>query len=305
MMVIWRIFDGKPGHDNQSRGLVNALCRLESCSSHDLAADSLKPGLLQFFVNRFPAGDHLPRPDLIIGAGHRTHLPVLCARRAHGGKSVIIMRPSLPLRWFDFCLVPDHDQPEPAGNIIITRGAITTILPSREHDDRAGLILVGGPSRHFHWNEQEIMDQIQAILRRDTMITWQIGDSPRTPPATSNALARLRFRQMTFHPRQSTGVDWVAKQLAQAGRVWVSADSVSMIYESLTAGAATGVLSVPVKMPGKLTHITDTLIADGMVTPFPDWWNGRPLAPPPSVIDEATRCAGVLLKNIQQSQHGA
>jgi hypothetical protein len=304
-MVIWRIFDGKPGHDNQSHGLVNALCRLGSCSSHDIAAHKLKFGLLHYLVKKFPPGDHLPSPDLIIGAGHGTHVSVLCARRARGGNSVIIMQPSLPARWFDFCLVPDHDRPESTGNIIVTRGAINTVLPSREHDDSIGLILVGGPSRHFYWNEQEILDQIQAILSHDKTVTWQVSDSPRTPSSTSNTLSRLGLNHMTFHSWQSTGTDWVAKQLARAGRAWVSADSVSMIYESLTSGAATGVLSVPVKKPGRLTRSINTLAIDGMVTTFPDWRNGRPLAPPPVVIDEAMRCAGLLLKNIERLQHGA
>ena len=305
-MVIWQIYDGKPGHDNQSRGLVNALCRLGNCSSHDIAADGLKFSLLHCLANKFPPGDHLPRPDFIIGAGHGTHLPILCAKRAYGGGSVVIMQPSLPVRWFDFCLVPDHDQPEPAGNIIVTRGAINTVLPSREHDDNFGLILVGGPSRHFYWNEQEILDQIRAILIHDDTVSWQISDSPRTPPATSNALSQLEISHMTYHSWQRTGTGWVAKQLAQAGRVWVSSDSISMIYEALTSGAATGVLSVPVKKPGKLTRTINILIADGIVTPFPDWGNWRPLSPPPFVIDEALRCAGLLLKNVGrvQRQHG-
>jgi mitochondrial fission protein ELM1 len=302
-MVIWRIYDGKPGHDNQSRGLVNALHRLGNCSSHDIAANKLSFGLFHYLTNKFPPGDHLPRPDLIIGAGHGTHMPVMCATHVYGGKSVVIMQPGLPVSWFDFCLAPDHDQPAPVGNVIITRGAINTVRPSSEHDDKTGLILVGGPSRHFSWNEQELLDQIRTILIRDNSVTWRISDSPRTPHATSDALSQLDFSHMTFHSWQHTGTEWVAAQLARAGRVWVSSDSMSMIYEALTSGAATGVLSVPVKKAGRLARAIKTLAAEGFVTAFPDWSNGKSLSPPPVVIDEATRCAALLLKNIEQGQY--
>jgi len=213
------------------------------------------------------------------------------------------MQPSLPVSWFDFCLVPDHDQPAPATNVIITRGAINSVQPSREHDDKSGLILVGGPSRHFSWNEQEILDQIRAILIHDGSVSWQISDSPRTPTHTSDALARFDFTNMTFHSWQHTGSDWVASQLARAGRAWISSDSMSMIYETLTSGAAIGVLSVPEKTPGRLTRAIKALITDGIVTAFSDWDKGRPLSTPPYVFDEPTRCAALLLENIDRDQH--
>ena len=255
-------------------------------------------GVLHYLLKRFPPGEHLPRPDLIIGAGHGTHLSVLCAKHACGGKSVISMQPSLPAHWFDYCLVPDHDQPKPGGNIIITRGAINTLIPSAAHLNDQGLILIGGPSRHFRWDERQLMDQIQVILYRDKNIMWQVSDSPRTPHGTSKALANLEFTNMTYHSCQRTGTDWVAKQLAQACRVWVSADSVSMIYESLTSGAMTGILSVPELKPGKLTRTLNNLFTDAMVTSFPDWQNGKPLSYPPVVLDEALRCAGILINEI-------
>jgi uncharacterized protein len=304
-MVIWRIIDRRPGHDNQSRGLVNALCRLGNGSSHDIAADSLKFRILHYLMKRFPPGEHLSRPDFIIGAGHGTHLSVLSAQRACGGKSIIIMRPSLPIRWFDFCLIPDHDLPGPGDNIIITRGAINTVLPSTVHLDNLGLILVGGPSRHHRWDEQLVLNQIQTVLFRGRDIIWQISDSPRTPPATSKALENLGCTNVTYYSWQNTGHHWVENQLAQAGRVWVTADSVSMIYESLTAGARTGVLSVPEKKPGKLTRSMNKLITEGMVMPFPDWQKGKGLLPPPLVLDEALRCARLLLQHTGQLQHGA
>jgi len=91
----------------------------------------------------------------------------------------------------------------------------------------------------------------------------------------------------------------------QAGQVWVSADSVSMIHEALTAGANTGILTVPEKRPGKLVRALENLIREGMVTPFPAWQQGGTLQPPRVKLDEAGRCARLLLEQTKTASRGA
>ena len=54
-------------------------------------------------------------------------------------------------------------------------------------------------------------------------------------------------------PYASTDSDWLPARLSEAGEVWVSEDSVSMIYEVLTAGAQLGLLKV---QRGKENRIT-------------------------------------------------
>ena len=89
--VVWRFSDGKSGHDNQSLGLVDALQRRTRIHSYDIP---VQPGAaLDWLIGRFPAGSLLPDPWLIIGAGHATHLPMLAARRARGGRTAVLMRP--------------------------------------------------------------------------------------------------------------------------------------------------------------------------------------------------------------------
>ncbi|MDQ2694705.1 MAG: mitochondrial fission ELM1 family protein, partial [Pseudomonadota bacterium] len=109
--VIWRFSDGRPGHDNQSLGLAEALARLMPVQVFTLAPLPPLPALAGLLTGRAPAALRLPAPDLILGAGHRTHLSLLAARRSRGGRAVVLMSPSLPLRWFDLCLIPEHDDP--------------------------------------------------------------------------------------------------------------------------------------------------------------------------------------------------
>ena len=64
---IWRITDGKSGHDSQSAGLCKAIADLSSSKQFDLTANSLAGCLRSFVSRKFPDGNRLPDPDIIIG----------------------------------------------------------------------------------------------------------------------------------------------------------------------------------------------------------------------------------------------
>ena len=88
-----------------------------------------------------------------------------------------------------------------------------------------------------------------------------------------------------------------AGKTAGAGLVWVSEDSVSMVYEALTAGCATGILAVPARRHGKkkLQQGIEALARDGLVTTFAHWQNKTPLQTPARLFDEAARVAAWIL----------
>jgi hypothetical protein len=64
-----------------------------------------------------------------------------------------------------------------------------------------------------------------------------------------------------------------------------------MVYEALTANAATGILSVPAKRESRVARGIAALSRDGLVTGFADWQRGQKLAPPAEPFNEATRVA--------------
>ena len=289
--VIWRISDGRAGHDTQSKGLIKALSLIKPCVCHDIDISDKNYGILDLLFKKFTTIELLPDPDIIIGAGHHTHLPILCAKRAHGGRSIVIMKPTFPPTWFDFCFIPEHDNPKIAGNILTTKGAINCITPSAEHLDDRGLILIGGPSKHFYWDNEYLLQQLSEILKTHTDIKWEVSDSARTPEKTRNALAALREPNAEYYDYSSTGIAWLAGRLGLAANVWVSVDSVSMIYESLTSGAAVGLLDVPARGTTKLTNNIAGLVEDSMTTPYNKWLTDRNLDKPPVLLNEAKRCA--------------
>jgi mitochondrial fission protein ELM1 len=289
--VIWRISDGRPGHDSQSKGLVKALNLIKPCNCHDIKLADSKPGLLDLLFKKFPDVNDLPDPDMIIGAGHETHLPLLCAKRARGGKTIIIMKPSIPASCFDICFIPEHDAPKIADNILATKGAINCISPSTEQADDLGLILIGGPSRHFYWDEEYLLQQLNEILTTHTDIKWEISDSSRTPETTSDLLAALQYPNAEYKSCSSKGPAWVARRLNLVANVWASMDSVSMVYEALTSGAAVGLLDVPLAGTSKVSNNIAGLVEDKMLTPYSKWLSDRKLVRPPVSLNEAKRCA--------------
>lgn len=294
-LVAWLLTDDKPGHRTQVDGLVRALARRAEVDTHWLPAPSPGASLLSLLRRRFAPGDGLPPPDLIICAGHRTHLAALAARRAHGGRVVVLMKPSLPLSWFDLCVIPQHDRPPARANVVATRGVLNTAQASQYQKPTQGLFLIGGPSKHHKWDEKTLLAQIRQVVKQTPEMHWALTTSRRTPPETEEALKGLRRIGVEVIPVADTDAGWVIDAITVSAQVWVTEDSVSMIYESLTAGAATGILWVPRQDLDRVTAGVDALVADGYATPFLAWKDNPVLAPPPAPLAEADRVADLLL----------
>ncbi len=287
MISIWRFSDGKAGHDNQSRGLVQALAERLNVEVHERQVAACGNGFAAWFTARYRPGRSLPDPDLLIGAGHACHWHLLAARRARGGRIIVLMKPSLPLSWFDLCLVPEHDDPPTAANLLSTRGVLNAIRPGGARAADTGLIVVGGPSRHVHWDSDAMLAQIETLLQARPCRRWIVSTSRRTPASLATRLARLP--EVEYVPCSSTNRDWLPARLAEAAEVWLSEDSISMPCEALTAGARVGLLRVPrVASASRVSRAIDALVADGLVSAPGDW---HLPARPQSPLDEAARCA--------------
>jgi len=290
--VVWRFSDGKAGHDSQSLGLVDALERRTRVVAYDIP---VRPGAgLDWMFGRFPAGSLLPDPWLMVGAGHSTHLPLLSARRARGGKAAVLMSPDLPKSLFDLCIIPEHDRPGPAANILVTRGSLNRMQPVYMGGSNSGLLLIGGPSRHYHWDHRQVAGQIARVIRYSPVRDWILTTSRRTPPGFAEHIRQMIFNRnlkLTILSCRDTTDQWLALQLSRSCCAWVTEDSVSMIYEALTAGVPVGLLSVPPRRQDRIVTGVRALVTARIVMRFGDWSAGRPLPRSRQVFDEANRVA--------------
>ncbi len=294
-LTLWRLTDGKPGHEKQSLGLARALERLAGAVCHDIGIQgATRAAWLAWLLGRFPAGAALPNPDLILAAGHATHVPALAARRARGGRIIVLMRPSLPLAWFDLCLIPAHDEPRPQDNVLVTRGVLNAVETSDRHAQNRGLILIGGTSRHYRWDNASIAAQVREVVAAQPNLAWTLTTSRRTP---ADFLASLgTITGLKIEPYTHTPSGWLEAALAQSAQVWVSPDSGSMVYEALTAGCQVGVFELTPIPGSRLARDVARLREEGFITTLTAYRLDRRLKPPPTAFNEAERCARAILQ---------
>ena len=295
-LTLWLLSDGKPGHENQSFGLADALVRRLSCEVHRVSLSGVR-GLVKRLKFARKASAELPPPDLIIAAGHATHLALLWLAREHRAKSIVLMRPSLPLAWFDLCIAPVHDFPRGKPNqknLMLTRGALNRVTPA-SGEKTSRMILIGGPSKTHAWDGTALLAALAEITATGS---WQLTDSRRTPPGFIEQI-RSHLPRIEIFPHAQTQPQWLPGKLATADEVWVTEDSVSMIYEALSSGAKVGLLPVPrLTETSRVLRGLEPLVADGFLTPFEKWQEASQLKPPPSILREADRCAEAVIRNL-------
>jgi len=288
--------DGKAGHVNQSLGLALALQRRSGAEMETVMLSLERSWRHRIRLARGLAEGALA-PDLVIGAGHRTHLPLLAAARKFGARSIVIMKPSLPARLFDLCLLPEHDlgRRAPGANVLVTRGALNKVPEDAPQKAPRGIVMVGGPSAHHDWLPAPLLEAIAAVIRAAPEWQWTVGNSRRTPPGFLDEVQALGL-PAEIVPWEKTASDWLPQQLLAAREAWITADSTSMISEALTAGARTGVLPLPARRAdSRVVRAVQSFAEAGGVTFYSDWQqNGWP-SREPAPLQEAARCADEIL----------
>lgn len=300
--------DGRPGHEKQSLGIISALQAYVEVKVRkvEVPVRSIFNELashLSFLLNSRIRTDfpETQEADLIIGTGSRTHLPMLSAGRKSVARTVTCMTPASHLRAkFDLCCVPIHDQVNPAENIFFTVGPPTMSQGSKAHDLTRSLVLIGGRDDSSHkWDEGRIVSDLVHLIERSESTSWLIASSPRTPASTEERVAQelAMLPQVSFVPFSGTGPGWVEEMYRTHGTAWITADSISMVYEALSAGCRVGVIPVTWrrennKFQRSLDYLLDKKLII-MLSPYlqgkTDWLDQEPLK-------EADRCAREILR---------
>ncbi len=302
-MVIDIVSDGKKGHLSQTRGLAKALVQQAQKAAPDTvhSVRELDVSSLSLMDKLCYKGEDADQPDLVLCAGHGTHPAALHLAHCKRCPCIVCMKPSLPTSWFDLCVIPRHDYPEGRSvpqNVLLTQGALNSIVPHPGATRCGSLILVGGPSKDFGWDEDQLLTHLATLARyNEGQIT--LTTSRRTPGDFAHAV-HVACPSIRVVPVEETGEDWVPTQLATAENVWVTQDSVSMVYEALSSGAPVGVLEMPVhpkrvgKAPGRVSRGLAQLVEEERVTTFTQWLKTRTLRSCPP-LQETLRVADFIL----------
>lgn len=300
--------DGRPGHEKQSRGVVNALKAYVEVELNKVVVPDRRflhdlwshVSLLFPLVNAAgPAGDQ--RSDIFIGTGSSTHIPMLSAGKRARAKIVTCMTPASYLgSKFDLCFIPLHDQVKPADNIFFTVGPPNISKGAAGQDPSRSLILIGGvDEKSHHWDEQGLVSDLADLIGSTEQTSWLIASSPRTPDSTEELVKHQLavLPRVNFVPFSETESGWLENMYRSHGSVWITADSISMVYEALSAGCRVGVLPVRWrKKNNKFQRSLEYLLDNKMIVTNTLFLQGETQWLKPETLNEADRCAREILR---------
>ncbi|EXE79521.1 hypothetical protein J671_0038 [Acinetobacter sp. 1130196] len=294
-MHIVYVSDGKAGHRSQALGLFQAMQRqqanatFEEVSINDLPIISLIKAL-------FSSKNSLLQqaPDFIFGVGSHTHFRVwLLGKIFKKAKTVILMKPNLPIAWFDYAVIPEHDGILSNERVIVTRGALNPIRNENRHQAGRILIALGGSSKRHQWNHEKVLLSVQKIVECNSNSEIILTTSRRTPVSFIDILKQQSFAKcLQICPVEQTPQGWIFEEMQKAEAVWVTEDSVSMIYEALTAGCRVGVIAMDRLKQDRITNSVDILLEKKLIANVFD----INLLPEGQVLQEADRVVYQLTK---------
>ncbi|WP_207536812.1 mitochondrial fission ELM1 family protein [Sabulicella rubraurantiaca] len=236
-----------------------------------------------------------PWPRIAISAGRRA-VPVSRWLRRRGVRTIHCMWPRLGADDFDLLVVGSHDGAKKAGNQLQILGSTHRVTPETlaaaprlPHCDVA--LLLGGPVRG------EGMDP--ALAARFARGAAGLGGflfvttSRRTGEEAASAVEEaLRGTPHHLHRFGADGPNPYLSLLAQAGRLVVTGDSISMLSESLLSPAPLFVAEPPGLGP-RHRRLLAELYARRLAAPL-----GAEPPPPRPPLDETGRVAhAILMRN--------
>jgi hypothetical protein len=301
------LLDSRPGHEKQTMGIIQALrARIPvQLSQINVGGFSFFDKLIQTCRLYLPGGGlshpQVVKADLLIGTGSRTHLPMLLYKKRYAIPATTCMMPPTHLRdSFDLCFVPEHDGKNEGDNIMLTMGAPNCSQNKRKHRKECGLILLGGVDPKSHrWESFQVVKMVEKIVKTDSRKLWTISSSPRTPQITVTMIKQLagKYGNIHFFEYTDTPRGWIEKQYDKNSTVWVTADSISMLYEAITAGCSVGIFPMQwLKENSKFKKNENILLEKKLVTTFSSWDRGNPFPDKNIELDEAQRCADRILQ---------
>jgi Predicted nucleoside-diphosphate-sugar epimerase len=113
----------------------------------------------------------------------------------------------------------------------------------------------------------KVLQAIEQIVEQNPNSQIILTTSRRTPKAFLAELKQLKnIEKVQIFPVEDTPQGWIFEEMQKAEAVWVTEDSVSMIYEALTAGCKVGVIEVDRLKEDRITKSVDEILKQGLVS---------------------------------------
>ncbi|WP_407308049.1 ELM1/GtrOC1 family putative glycosyltransferase [Acinetobacter sp.] len=269
-MHIVYVSDGKAGHRSQAIGLYKAMQRqsADQVTFEEASIDQLPIFSLLSAMFKKSMATLKQQPDYIFGVGSHTQLRVLLLGHVYPeAKTIILMKPNFPFAWFDHVIIPEHDGITASEHVVVTKGALNPIVNEQRHQQNRFLIALGGSSKRHQWNEEKVLASIQQIVDLHPQAEIILTTSRRTPKEFLDHLNEKAYvSRLKIFPVEQTPQGWIFEEMQKAEAVWVTEDSVSMIFEALTAGCRVGVIKLDRLKQDRITQSVDQMLQSNLIS---------------------------------------
>ena len=247
MNVYW-FQDLKTGHLKQVQALLDQLKK-----EIELSITTINCSNYESLPDLLPNENQFNGPSILIGAGHDVYSKILQAKKylkKYTSKdifSIAVLRPSYKLNSFDLIVAPEHDfrKRRLPKNVILFQGS----LASTSHDpvdENKGIIAIGGPSKHYNFDQEILMNQLHYILSVHPKHEFKIFNSRRTPDALNLKLKNVidNYPNVKFIHLDSSESDTFQDSLNKSSLKFVTPDSSNLVFEALSAKGQTFLIQI-------------------------------------------------------------
>ena len=252
MKICW-FKDSKIGHEKQVHAILDNLALSQDLLIEErYISNPVWLELLLYLLKIKPKQDSIP--DIIIGAGSKTTIPMLRYKIDSKTKVISVMKPQFFESKFDLIVAPRHDYKVVPDNVFTYIGSIAKVNINPELED-IGLIVIGGVNKHFNFDDDYLISQIDFVISLFPDTNWIVFNSRRTPESFNERIKKNTSIQKFINVTKN--FEPLNDYLLKAKFKFVTPDSVNMIFESLSSSGETYLFDMHSSRENKITRLID------------------------------------------------
>ncbi|MEO0347799.1 MAG: ELM1/GtrOC1 family putative glycosyltransferase [Pseudomonadota bacterium] len=274
--------DNRPGNNNQAQAVAKEITNNVVTITLDynflinlpnfIRQKFSSPKLAGFTSESFKQLTTLKKqPDFIVSAGRRLAWANIYLKQQYQKCfNIHLMRPGLKHNLFDLLIIPEHDNPKEASNVMTMMGSpsiedtalydesIKHWQPSWPKDKNKTIaILIGGNSRQAQFDNGVFAQQISALVQYADAHNYHIvAVTSRRTNYEQIAILQHVFdgtHQLHFYHPSNTEPNIYYAMLKLAPIIAVTGDSVGMVSEAINQLHSIPILLLPTRYTNKLS----------------------------------------------------